>query len=411
MKEIKGINTNYNIDKFIKVSDLIAFDGSLLSHFIDENGENYLFYWVDVDDEYNRWMFLRVNTFSIQKYLEKKITLYNLVLKQSEDFVFFVDIDDNSKFHNIKLVYKTDIDESYIPDIDSYYDFEPVDALDLASFSKKLNSGILELRITGDSIPYGSIPLSNLAPIIPKIEDIRKNMASRFVKERKKQFLNKKSKRESTKILKLDTQYEFVYSLAGSFRMILKPSGKQSSLPGIKTFSDEFAEEFVNLIDAGFQVENINRYSEKYDKSLIKKYSDFIVYLNKSQLGIDVKWYNIQSNFNISKSVNEKRTIDIIKNLTKFNFDDSEELKYSGKFFAINTRSGRYSFESIEGDDFKSSGFFDEDRKKMCFTISFNTTYDVIIHRKMTEQVGGKEKTEDLLISFIESKEVIIDSK
>lgn len=54
MKTINGFSINFDFSKLIKVADLIYHDGPLLSHYVSNKGENYLFYWVDVDNEYNR---------------------------------------------------------------------------------------------------------------------------------------------------------------------------------------------------------------------------------------------------------------------------------------------------------------------------------------------------------------------
>ncbi len=127
---------------------------------MSDKGENYLFYWVDTDEQFNRWMFFRVDLISLQSYLNKKVTLYNLIKNQTEGLVYFVDIDADVKYHNSKLSLVEDIDTLYLPDEDSYYDFETTDSIDFASISQKYHSGILEFRITGESVNYGSISLS-----------------------------------------------------------------------------------------------------------------------------------------------------------------------------------------------------------------------------------------------------------
>lgn len=45
MKQIKGINIKKrDFSNFKKVADLIYFDGPLLSHYVTDKGDNYLFY-------------------------------------------------------------------------------------------------------------------------------------------------------------------------------------------------------------------------------------------------------------------------------------------------------------------------------------------------------------------------------
>ena len=73
MKTINGFSINFDFSKLIKVADLIYYDGPLLSHYVSNKGENYLFYWVDVDNEYNRWVvsepiFFNTTVFRKEKY-------------------------------------------------------------------------------------------------------------------------------------------------------------------------------------------------------------------------------------------------------------------------------------------------------------------------------------------------------
>lgn len=48
----------------------------------------------------------------------------------------------------------------------------------------------------------------------------------------------------------------------------------------------------------------------------------------------------------------------ILANLSDFEFDNKEEIRLCGRFYSINIRTGNYAFESAEGDDFKSIGFW-----------------------------------------------------
>ncbi len=406
MKAINGFNINYDFSKLIKVADLIYFDGPLLSHYMSDKGENYLFHWADADDDYNRWIVLRTDILSIQQYLEKKINLRSLFMKPNDGFVFSVDIDDNINYTNIKLVPVEALPEEYIPTEDSFYSFKMEDDIDLSAISQKYSSGILEIHIGGKDVKYGSIPLHKLAPIIPKIEDIRKSMSSKYTKRIKssQQNMDKKAKQALEHELRLDTQYEFLYSLAGSIRIILKPINQQMSFAPT-TYSDDFAREFTGLFVSGFSKDNIQSYSESYDKQTIKKYSDFMSFLNSEKLSIGVKWCNMGTQTKYSHKIEIDDTQKILSNLSNFDFDNEEELKVIGRFYSLNVKTGSYSFESTESDDFKSSGFLDEQRKQMAFSISFNKTYQIIISRKVKEPVGRKQIIKDTIISFIEEED------
>lgn len=188
--------------------------------------------------------------------------------------------------------------------------------------------------------------------------------------------------------------------MAGSVRVVLKPTNKQSSIDC--HYSDEFAKDFVGLIKSGYSTDDLNRYSEKYDKNIIKKYSDLVKFLNDEKLSLGLGWYNNNTDTTVKEFIDKKDTNQILTNLLSFKFDNKEEIISIGRFYSINTKTGSYSVESEEGDDFVSSGIFDNDRKEFSITLSFSKTYKVIIQRYTLETVGGKKKTKDTIVSFIE---------
>ncbi len=405
MKTISGFTIQFDFGKFMKISDLIYFDGPLLSHYMSSKGENYLFYWVDVDDTYNRWLVIRTDIITIQQYLDKKISLYAVMSAPNDGFLYTVDIDTDALYHNIKLVQVSSLPDDYLPEQDSLYAFEPSDDIDLAAISQKYSCGILELHIDGRDVKYGSIPLQKLAPIIPKIEDIRKALSAKYIKHIRQSVSSKKEerKKEITKELYLDTQYEFISSMAGSMRMILKPLNQQASFT--KTYADSFAEELIKLFESGYKKEDITSFSRIYDKAIIKKYNDFIFYLNAENLSFGLKWCNVHANIAVEKKIGLKDTEKILLNLSDFEFNEKEDIVVKGRFYSLNVKSGSYSFESVEGDDFKSTGYLDKARRELAQTITFNKTYQVVVERKTAERIGSKEKKEDTIVSITEVTE------
>lgn len=133
MIDLIASNINFNFDKFIHVSDLIYVDGPLLSDYVNDRGEHYLFYWVDSDIKYNRWLVFRIDVTTIQDYLNKQISFYNVINSVNDGFVISVDIDNDLIYHNSKLMLLNDIPSDYLPEMDSYYDFEVVEDLDIST--------------------------------------------------------------------------------------------------------------------------------------------------------------------------------------------------------------------------------------------------------------------------------------
>lgn len=130
MKNVKGFDIQFDFSGFKKIADLISFDGPLLSHYVSNRGDDYLFYWVDSDECDNRWMVLRVNLASLQKYMAGNVSLLELIGSPNDGYLYLVDVDNDIRYHNVKLVQPADLPDDYLPAADSFYSFEPIPAED-----------------------------------------------------------------------------------------------------------------------------------------------------------------------------------------------------------------------------------------------------------------------------------------
>jgi len=116
--EINGEHIEINFDELIKMSDILYDIEPLLSHYIGPNNTNYLFYWIDNDKKFDRWLIIETDTSKIYDYLTKKISLYSIVSNSVEGFM--VDIDNNNKYHNQKKILIKDLLSDYLPKKDFY---------------------------------------------------------------------------------------------------------------------------------------------------------------------------------------------------------------------------------------------------------------------------------------------------
>ena len=130
MKRIEGYNIDYDFSCFRKIADLIYFEGPLLSHYVSSKGDDYLFYWVDSDDNDNRWLVLRVSLANLQKYIGKEITLRDLCENPNDGYLYTVDVNNDICYHNARLVQPSALPDEYLPEAESYYAFEPIPADD-----------------------------------------------------------------------------------------------------------------------------------------------------------------------------------------------------------------------------------------------------------------------------------------
>jgi len=108
------------------VADLIYFDGPILSLFKNTRGDNYLYCWSDSDEHYNRWAIFRVTDECLNLYLAGKVSLRELMLQPVDRWLYMVDIDDDLECRSPLMVSPVNLPQSYLPDKDSFYDFEPL---------------------------------------------------------------------------------------------------------------------------------------------------------------------------------------------------------------------------------------------------------------------------------------------
>ncbi|MGC6429674.1 MAG: DUF6575 domain-containing protein [Jejuia sp.] len=123
MEKLDGYNIPKLNFKLTKRGDIIFFEGPLLSHFYDENGTNYLMYWVDCSDTLNRWLLFTVEKYSLYEYFNKSKSLRSII-KDSNELVYFLDIDDEVNIHQVTITSKSKIPKSYLPDNESFFDDE-----------------------------------------------------------------------------------------------------------------------------------------------------------------------------------------------------------------------------------------------------------------------------------------------
>lgn len=113
--------SNLPINGLQKVFDILEYDGPILSHFKDSKEQNYFFYWVDFDENCNRWLVWKTTKKQIYDYLKGTLSLQDILLSEIKDYVFSVDID---RQLNYSAVYSIDVDSlpnEYIPEESSFF--------------------------------------------------------------------------------------------------------------------------------------------------------------------------------------------------------------------------------------------------------------------------------------------------
>ena len=125
MLEVNGRNIDgLPFDKLRIVNELLSFqDEPLLLHLSDENNNDIVSYWVDLDDECTRWLLGKVTKEELYLYLSGNKSLRDLFVHISSDYLFLVDylVDDSITIKSIKLISSKLIVDKYYPKENSFY--------------------------------------------------------------------------------------------------------------------------------------------------------------------------------------------------------------------------------------------------------------------------------------------------
>lgn len=398
MIRLQGIKGRLSIDKLRKVSDLIYFDGPFLSHYVHISGDNYLSYWVDCDDTAQRWLVFRVGMVALQDYVNKRKTLYELLKAVDEDFVYVIDVYNDGSHTDPLMIFLENIPDDYFPEIDSYFDFSIEKSSDVASMSIAQQCGLFEIHFTGADVKYGYMPFDKYTKCLLQVDELRKYCASRFIKNRKESDSFKSLSKEKRAIeldnLRLDTNFEYVYSLAGSVRVLLRPQNLQVSFT--QTTADDFARELIRLFKAGYSIEELKKYAKEYGQEALVKFNDLLETLKKNKVNIAVSWTNECQNVREQQVISEKDRQCIMDNLTH-SIEHSEDLTLEGKFYSLNTRTGSFSFETLDEDKVSITGKFDDNVIDKVQTLTFEQLYEISVEKKFFVGLSSKSKPKFLI--------------
>lgn len=106
------------VSQYSWYSDLISFDGPLLSLYKGTGYTDALYLWLDNSDRANRWCLIPVERTLLDNYLNEKVTLQEVIFKT--DIVYICNhyaVTDKRHYNVLKT---SDIPGEYLPEVDSY---------------------------------------------------------------------------------------------------------------------------------------------------------------------------------------------------------------------------------------------------------------------------------------------------
>ncbi len=390
-----------------KVADLIHKGPMLLSHFVSESSEHYLFYWLEGDLLQNRWLVCRVRLEQLLKYTDRKISLHALLMAPSDGFLYKVETDNGTElqYQKIEIIFPKEVPKHQFPTRDSLYPGSPyTPPLDLMKLSSTYDSGLLQIHLSGSpKIGYGTIDMSLLAPVLHHLEEITTGLGNSYYKQQPADKATEKFARNDHKQLIVSaSQYEIVQTLAGSFTLILRPRNQQLPLFGQEGEADKFSRYWHDFMEASLHFEKLKLFANTIEASVVLHYQNLLKLLKTTRIQMQIQWANHQSQLQWQHTLGQLEATTILENINRLEYLTDNTIRLTGRFTALNLRNNMYTFESADGKE-KSKGYIATALHHAVSVIIFSRRYEVVIQRIEMKQAGKpKPRTKDLLIGFSE---------
>jgi hypothetical protein len=397
MERIDGIKIP-DFKKFEKIRDLIWFDGPLVSHFISPEDTDYVFYWSDLDKDkgIDKWIITPVNEHTIERYIERQVTLKDLMLGTLNGIAFSADVDKNHNYCEVYAFSIDTIDPSYLPEDDTYNDFEIIDYRTVSNLSRKNEIGILEMKITGATVKRGAMELSQFIKALGKVEDILNKIAPDYVentlrRDRRIEDISQNARHA----LYEQSHFEILTPVASSFKIFLKPLSQTIGIDNGREFTDMFTDEFLNLFQNSMDnnIPGLEHYDASYRTDILGDCIALAKLIKSDRLNLDFSWYNSNTGYKRRNLIKNEDSDKIIQNIISYKTRESKKFKVSGYFTSLNVNSGYFTFY-LDKDTPPFKGYYSKGDKTPLKQIKFDKNYSASL-----ESIYDKEGDEKITMS------------
>lgn len=370
--------------------DLIFYDGPFLSLFRNRSQETYLYYWCDSDDNANRWLVFRVPQDRITAYVQKQVSLRDLILRAADGMAYVADIDDALIPTHVYFLHVDAVPPSYLPPEQSFYNAVPVNiSVDLQDLSQLMNSDLLNVHlIRGEGVEFGSASISTLGDVLSSTGNLSESIAV------KKYAGRQAGKRVTKQQARAFGTFQYVSKRAASFSAVLRPMVPQLALPGFEPSTADVVSVFLNMLENGRDYEALRTIAEEYGDEVMKALEAFVDTVRKHHLDVQINWVEIGKESPRSVRTSVDAAAGISQNIKRLDLEGSGTIRLTGRFTALDTKTHRYSFQSSEG--VTSTGRVAAEGISIR-RLSFDEKYDVTISRRVMAGVR-KPKVLDTII-------------
>jgi hypothetical protein len=398
VQQLHGQRLNIHpLSELIRRTDLVYFDGPLLSLFENRQGEPYLFLWADVDEDANRWIAFRVGRERLSSYLRKGITLRALLLGSPDGYVFVADMYGPSEYSHVLILRPEHLPSSYLPAQDSYYDFEPRhNDIDLIALAREYRSPLLDLHLLkGRGVQFGTADVITLGTMLRSTGELAESIAVSLFATSDPSAQAKNDDARSY------GQFEFVTQKAASFSAILRPLNTQGNLAGFHDRTSEVVEALLQLVSHTPDYAGLKQAAMQHQDAVIRHLEAFAKEVQARDVGLEIRWAMPTSDAPNIARIDTYTSTKIVDNINRLEHEESTGFWVLGAFLAVDTKLRSYRFKSVAGRE--STGHFDPKMNYPVTSISFRTEYRVYMNRRTVKVSGHRRPRVDETISEMDS--------
>ncbi|HKR02987.1 MAG TPA: hypothetical protein VJY62_00010 [Bacteroidia bacterium] len=327
--------TKWRFEGYQYKSDLIDFDGEPLLVHYQYGNRHAIYYWVEGDENNNRWLCFEVTVKQLYDYVHRKLTLFQLIKNKEPETFYTVDIDRKLNYSNFQFLPGYDIPQKYFPDVESYFledkpDYlqEIFNTIDTDYYLEILNddhSMALEIIPNNSILPSntrynGTVSLGNGAQFLQKIDDSYKGYVGvEFYNNFSKDFQDDKSLSKTiTKIILssepriLNTHKNGSFQITVGYDTVLKQEKMKGEYFDFRnTLPEKYKSEILSLSLNLNNKDVITDITKKYNDAARKKIFDPLIKI------INSPEYNLSL---INRDTNES------KKYPKINYQNRKKL-------------------------------------------------------------------------------------
>ena len=104
-----------------KLFDIEWFEGPMMSLFINDKKELFIYKWVNVNDDSHTWLVFRTSKDLVTAYVRKEISGGEFILNATKKSWYLVDINPTLEFSNIRIISAQELKQTILPISDTFF--------------------------------------------------------------------------------------------------------------------------------------------------------------------------------------------------------------------------------------------------------------------------------------------------